>query len=717
MFLTTNLLMRPRKMRSPFFAMAFSIAWVTCFGIGVTASTDVHAQETTNSDDAASLFPRLSLEGLRDAGGGATAPSFDSVDAATATNDPTVFRDVDSAIQWTASFDPGKTEDGETTPPAIVFTAKPDPTFHVYKASVQGGDFSTSFVFTDKAKLKIGKPSTTTKLKSIVAYEGADPAYYHLGDVVWRLPVDPSDANDTITVQGGITYQACTDKSCLQPKAIEFKIPLNVNATAGTVEAEGAIKMVSAKFPAMADLAETTKWVDDVDGGDDAIDAVVSPEDPDAAATSNETLGASTSASSMISLLAFAFLGGIILNVMPCVLPVIGLKVMSFISQAGEDRKRVLTLNLAYVGGIFFVFAILASLATVFQLGWGDQFQDIRVRLAAIVGLFAFALSYLGVWEIPAPGMASNKTSQKWQNKEGLGGAFGKGVFATILATPCSAPLLGSVFSALLGAPPLTVFTVFFAIAAGMAFPYVIIGFFPKAAAMLPKPGPWMEKFKELMAFVMLGAVAFFFYQFADSDKLAVFITLLGVWFGCWIIGQVPAWDKPQKRLYALVGGIAVAVAIGLFGFYGIQGESELEWQDYSEVQLAQYQSNGRTVLVDFSAKWCVNCLVNLNTAIDTPEVAQLVADLDAVAVYADLTNPNPAISRKLTELQSKSIPLLAIYPGSDPNNPIILRDLVTKNAVLEALKKAGPSVDASLANRPENSTNSSNTLVGLQAP
>lgn len=650
-----------------------------------------------------------------------------------AKTDTPAFRDGDYAVQWTASLQPASVRPGARA--NLMLTAQPDATFHVYQAASDASSFSTNFVVTQKSGLRFGSPETDARVVSEQLVPTMPAIEYHPGEVTWNIPVVvPADAAEgKKTISGMVAYLACSDGRCLLPKGLKWEVALNV--ASGDSKAAAPVTLTSVNFGDVLDAAETTAWVDPMETAP-RTDASSRSSEPDgveladgqsphdgnqdngnqdgghgeesqgigenklaqasvaaAPGLTPTVLESSSSDMSFVTMILFAFLGGMVLNVMPCVLPVIGLKVMSFINQAGEDRGRVLTLNLAYVAGIFLVFGVLAGLATFFSFGWGEQFQNFGVRMAAIVGMFAFALSYLGVWEIPAPGMASSQASQNLQNKEGVAGAFSKGVFATILATPCSAPLLGSVFSALLGAPALTVFTVFFAIAAGMSFPYVIIGFVPAAARFLPKPGAWMETFKELMAFVMLGAVAFFFYQFSDGDKLAVFITLLGVWFGCWIMGRVPAWESPQKRILAFGGGVIASVAIGWFGFNGIAQDHELEWVDYSEVALERYQEQGRTVMVDFSAKWCVNCLVNLENAIDTPKVANLVNDLDVVAVYADWTDPNPAIAKKLNELKSNAIPVLAIYPGGRPDEPIILRDLITEGDVLEALKQAGPSV------------------------
>jgi len=170
----------------------------------------------------------------------------------------------------------------------------------------------------------------------------------------------------------------------------------------------------------------------------------------------------------------------------------------------------------------------------------------------------------------------------------------------------------------------------------------------------------------------------------------------MGVWFGCWIIGLVPNWQYVGRRLAAWAVGIAVAALIGVAAFrYTEPSPQVLAWEPYDESRLEQLQSQGRTVLLDFGAKWCANCIYNYETAINTEPTRELVDELDAVAMYADWTDGNERIKTKLKELNSISIPLLAIYPGDEPGDPIVLRDIVSQTAVLEALRKAGPSVSA----------------------
>ncbi|MEM6366619.1 MAG: thioredoxin family protein, partial [Planctomycetota bacterium] len=373
------------------------------------------------------------------------------------------------------------------------------------------------------------------------------------------------------------------------------------------------------------------------------------------------------------------------------------LKVMSFVQQAGEQRGRIFALNLVYATGILAVFGLLAGLAVGAALGWGEQFTFMSFRLGLTILLFALALSYLGVWEIPAPGFASGEASQKLGNQEGYVGAFFKGMFATLLATPCSGPLLGAILGATINLSPVQTVAIMMTVGIGMALPYLIIGLRPELVSWLPKPGPWMETLKEFLAFLFLGTVAFFFYGFSDEHKVPVFITLIGVWFGCWIIGKVPNWAALQKRVLAwLVGGSAAAL-IGFAAFAGLRatppGETLINWQPYSEARLSALQDEGKTVILDFTADWCINCKVNERYALNTEPTRQLLDELDAVAMVADWSDrDNPEIKQKLQELESRSIPVLAIYPGRQPKQPIILRDLVTQSAVLEALQQAGPS-------------------------
>ena len=510
------------------------------------------------------------------------------------------FRDKGYQVQWVAwtstAIAPGQQG-------AISFRAAPDDTFHVYAAATDDAMSATNFVVTEKNGIKIGtpKPDTEVITKTPEVPEGLpklDPVSYHEGTVTWTLPVTvpAGTPNGDYKVSGMIAYQACTDKACMLPQGLQFDAVITVSATAD--DTPKAVQLTSTKSAAALDAAATIDWVDsDLTDpstkaqptpdqmADSAVDAVPNaqtvpvPEtaprtDGDARATSpavasiEEFSGEdSADAFGLPLILLMAFGGGLILNLMPCVLPVVGLKIMSFVQQAGENRQRVFLLNAAYVIGILAVFGLLTALAVLLSFSWGEQFTYFPVRLGLTLLVFALALSYLGVWEIPAPGMAAGQASQDLQSREGYVGAFFKGAFTTVMATPCSGPLLGFVLGYTISLSPAQTALVIMTVGLGMASPYIALGLFPSLVNLLPKPGDWMVTLKEFLAFLFLGTVAYFFNQFSDGDKLPVFVSLIGVWFGCWIIGKVPAWETINKRITAWTSGIVSAAIIGILAF------------------------------------------------------------------------------------------------------------------------------------------------------
>ena len=409
-------------------------------------------------------------------------------------------------------------------------------------------------------------------------------------------------------------------------------------------------------------------------------------------------LAESLSTAELLPLLGLALVGGLILNLMPCVLPVIGLKVLSFAEQAGHDRGKVLALNLAYVAGLMSVFLLLAGLASLAglglaseSLGWGELYTITEFKVGVTALVFAMALSFLGVWEIPIPGFAGAGKANDLQAEEGFSGAFFKGVFTTVLATPCSGPFLFPVFSATLTTPPAITFLIFAFVGLGMASPYLLIGLFPSLVAWLPKPGAWMETFKQLMGFVLLGTVVYLITTITYESRTAVLITLVAIGFACWWIGRTPLTAPASTRTTAWVGSTATAVATGLLAFT-LLGPSDhtLPWSPYSQSALKVAKAEGKTVLVDFTADWCLTCKLNLKRAINTERVQSVVEANDVTTLLADWTDKNAEIKQALLALGSRSIPLLAIYPADRPDEPILLPDVISEDDLLAALAEAG---------------------------
>jgi thiol:disulfide interchange protein len=557
----------------------------------------------------------------------------------------------------------------------LKLTAIPEEGYHVYQAAIDDSENATNFVLTQLGGLTAAMPQPSSKPVTKELADGVSQVTYHQGRVTWTIPLQvPDDAKvGQRTIAGAVKYQACTDTSCRLEQAFEFVGTLDVATEASRAAAPLAFS--KARVAETLDLTASTQWV-------------TAPRIQD-----------SENRSSLIVILAMALVGGLILNVMPCVLPVVGLKLMSLVETSGEDHGKVFSHNAWYSLGLLSVFWALAAVAIGVRMasgdnfGWGEQFTFWQFRLALTVLVFVMALSFLGVWEIPLPGFAAGKGSQELQQQEGPLGAFSKGVFTTLLATPCSGPLLGVVFGFTIALPPWIILLIYSTVGFGMALPFILIGLIPPLVYWLPKPGPWMDLVKQLMGFLLLGTVAFLFSGFSNELRVPVFVVLIAAWFGCWWIGRVPAWKPIGQRLVAWGGGISTAVLIGIVAFrWGGEGAEKLDWVPYSEQRLAQLQAEGRTVMVDFTANWCINCQVNYHRALNTDETAEVIEELDAVPMLADWTDRNDAIGRKLTELRSNSIPVLAIYPAGNPEQPIVLRDLVNQSQVTAALREAGPS-------------------------
>jgi thiol:disulfide interchange protein len=425
---------------------------------------------------------------------------------------------------------------------------------------------------------------------------------------------------------------------------------------------------------------------------------------PDAVAPSTSTtaVGKSTSSggnekvepfdlSAFLVLLASAFAGGVILNVMPCVLPVIGLKIIAFVQQAGESRGRVFMLNVWYSAGLISVFMVLAALATTLGLAWGEQFTDNTFKITMTALVFVMALSFLGVWEIPIPGFVGSGRANDLQSKEGPTGAFCKGVFTTILATPCSGPFLAPVFGYVAKQPPYMGYALFGAIGLGMAAPYLLIGAFPALIRFLPKPGAWMDTFKQLMGFLLLATVVYLLNLLRPIYVIPTLTFLVGLWFACWWVGRTPL-TEPTRRLVAWCGGTVAATLFGLIGFVVLLQLPVIPWKPFSPAALAQARAEGKTVMVDFTANWCLNCKLNSKRAIEREAVLKLVKENGVEPLLADWTDKSASIKKAFNDLGCNSIPVLAIWPAEPNSKPIVLTDLVSEGQVLDALKKAGPS-------------------------
>lgn len=571
----------------------------------------------------------------------------------------------------------------------LVITAKPTPGWHVYAYSPIDPEQTSKPTLIVPSSLPSGwtrSPVTASAEPKIEpAHDGLPEAKTHEEPVSWTIDLTvPSSAPEGEHILGGyIGYQTCKNQGgCLPPQVVQFRVsvPVAMKEKAGQLPLE-FINPRQAAAPSRGGAQTKT------------VSQVRTYTDVAKLAAANPAPTGKVNWQGLGPIVAFGLLGGLILNLMPCVLPVIGLKVLSFVQQGGQSRGRVFLLNLWFAAGLVLVFLLLATAAAFANLSWGQQFTFTWFKVSMVVVVFAFALSFLGVWEVPIPGFAQTSGSDKLQQQEGLGGAFFKGIFTTLLATPCSGPFLGPVFAYTLAQPPIVTYIIFASVGLGMASPYLVIGAFPGLVRWLPKPGAWMETFKQLMGFVLLGTVVYLFATISADWFIPTLALMMAVWLACWIIGKVPVYEDTSKQLRAWGLGVAIAAAIGWGAFTFLGPVKHLyEWEAYSPDTIAKLQAEGKTVMVDFTADWCATCQTNFIFAINTQRVKELVEKNGVAPVLADWSDHNDTIKTKLAELNSNSIPLLAIYPAGKPNEVILLRDVVTEGQVIQALEQAGAS-------------------------
>ena len=379
--------------------------------------------------------------------------------------------------------------------------------------------------------------------------------------------------------------------------------------------------------------------------------------------------------------LLFGFLAGMILNVMPCVLPVISIKVLSLVQQAKESRSRVFLHGISFSAGILFVFLLLAAAAVFLEKSWGAHFQEVEFQVAMIVLIFLFSLGLFDVYTVEVPGFVSRKGGEA---KEGLLGSLLKGMLATVLATPCSGPFLGGVLAFTLKESPLTVFTVFTSIGLGMAFPYSVLTAHPAFLRFVPKPGAWMVRFKEFMGFALLGTVVYLLTIVDDDLKVWVVGLCLILAVAAWMYGRMTGPERGRgHRIFWRTSALVMALGFGYFSHGFLVGGTE------STFDLARLQAlgrEGRTVVVDWTADWCPNCKLVEKLVLQNEEVQEAMKAKNMVFMVADITRKRPVEEELMSRLGSRSIPFLGIFPGDNPRNPFVLRDIYSKSDVLKIL-------------------------------
>jgi thiol:disulfide interchange protein/DsbC/DsbD-like thiol-disulfide interchange protein len=409
--------------------------------------------------------------------------------------------------------------------------------------------------------------------------------------------------------------------------------------------------------------------------------------------------------SEIIRFLVFGFIGGFILNLMPCVLPVISLKIFGFIQQAGQSRARIFRSGLAFIAGIFVWFLGLALVLVIIkstggQPVWAAQFTNPYFVLAMSAVVLVFALNLFGVFEINLPQWLSRRAVAA-ESAHGDAGSFFQGVFATVLATPCTAPFLGTALGFAFTQSAIVILSIFASIALGMSLPYFLLSAQPAWLKFLPKPGPWMLRVKQLMGFLLIATLLFLLSVLGAQRGVAALIWtcafLLVLSVACWLKGvfMTPIASARTRGSVLLV--IALLVIGSGYYFIGEKFKSASivasptasvgsGWEKFTPERLASELQQGHPIFIDFTAEWCITCKFNESTVLETAAVRAAFSEHQIVKLKADWTNGDPAITKLLKQFGRPGVPLYVLYPGGTAQ-PYVFPELLTKNIVLEKLE------------------------------
>ena len=415
--------------------------------------------------------------------------------------------------------------------------------------------------------------------------------------------------------------------------------------------------------------------------------------------------------------LLLALVGGMLLNIMPCVLPVIALKIFGLVRIAGDEPRKVARHGWSFSFGILVSFLVLALVVIGLrvagqQVGWGFQFQEpiFVIVMAAIV--FVFGLSLFGVFEIRLPAKAAAGVDTVLQHQAERGGyasSFSEGVFATILATPCTAPFLGTALGFAFSQPAWAILLIFTLVAVGMALPYIILTSRPAWMRFLPKPGEWMETAKQFMGFLMMATMLWLLYVLGQQLGLEgviwtlAFLLLVGV--AVWLVGRFATLTASRGHVIAIWLSAAVLSVAAFFIFVSpvlharalavetpettASTVGGIVWERFSTERLDGYLRDGKPVLLDFTADWCLTCKVNERTVLASRDVVDIIRSSGIVTMRADWTNGNSVITALLTKFGRSGVPLYVLFPSGNADAPRVMPEVITTSMMIQAIHEA----------------------------
>ncbi|WP_158941932.1 protein-disulfide reductase DsbD [Granulicella sp. S190] len=422
------------------------------------------------------------------------------------------------------------------------------------------------------------------------------------------------------------------------------------------------------------------------------VTAPVTPGEVAAAPGSKVPGAPATSSVTTLGAIGLAFVGGIILNLMPCVFPVLFLKGLALVQSSGEERSRLRSHGLVYTLGILVSFWIIVGVllglrATGSQAGWGFQLQSPTFIAILAAGLFFFALSLAGQFDL---GLSLTSVGGGLAQKQGYAGSFFTGVLATIVATPCTAPLMGAAIGFALAQPAGVTFAVFTALGLGLATPYLLLSFQPAWTRILPRPGAWMEILKQLTAVPLFGTAIWLAWVYGNLhggngqgvDNLTRLLwCFLALAIAGWALGK---WPASWKSAIAALVIAALGIAIPLYQ----PKDTSLVWAPYSQQALDQARAAGHPVFIDFTAAWCLSCQVNERAVLKSADVQHQFSKNNVTLLKADWTQYDSEITKQLASVNRSGVPTYVIYPATKNSSADVLPELLTKDIVLTALEK-----------------------------
>jgi len=380
-----------------------------------------------------------------------------------------------------------------------------------------------------------------------------------------------------------------------------------------------------------------------------------------------------------------ALIGGLILNLMPCVFPVISIKALSIAKSAHGERAAIKREAWLYTAGVIATFLLLTFILLAFkaggaEIGWGFQLQSPKVVGVLAVLLFVIGLNLLGLFEF---GTGLQNTGSELTQKSGAAGSFFTGALAVVVATPCTAPLMAGAVGYALASPALITLAVFMALAIGFALPFLLIAYVPGLLSKLPKPGPWMERFKEILAFPMFAAAIWLVWvlslQAGEDGVLYVLAAMLAAGFAIWCL-------KRTGGLAKAFAAVAILAAIALpISTHPKQVNLAHETDTWSSARVSELQAEGRSIFVDFTAAWCVTCKVNEKVVLDQERTKKLFQDTNTAFLIADWTNKNDVIAQELAKYGRAGVPLYLVY-NQNSVSPEILPQVLTYDVIRDAI-------------------------------